>query len=94
MAIVKKDEGGDPRNMEEFLPHRSQKTSDSESITPKEISQLEIISLLKLIMAKKSINKKAFWATMKNIWRLKGIVDFKEVRNNMFVMEFQDALNL
>lgn len=54
----------------------------------------ERLCLLGLVIGEKAFNREAFRSTMQNLWRLQGRVDFLEVGNNLFVVEFQDKLDL
>lgn len=59
-----------------------------------EIIRWQSLSLLGLVVVEKAINKKVFRYTMKNIWKTKGKMDFKEVGFNMFVIAFHNNLDL
>lgn len=45
-------------------------------------------------MADKHINEEAFSLTMQNIWKMKDKVTCKEVGFNLFLIEFQEVLDL
>lgn len=76
------------------LTEEEQNDISQESIFSKKIRRREKLSLLGFVVSKKPINKKAFKSTIQGVWRTKGKVDFKEVRYNLFIIEFRETLNL
>lgn len=47
------------------------------------------LCLIGLAVSDKSINKEAFKSTILSLWKPKGLVQFREVGDNLFLMEFQ-----
>lgn len=45
--------------------------------------------LIGLVVTEKNIDKEAFKTTMQNVWKPKGRIQFKEVGDNLFIIEFQ-----
>lgn len=60
----------------------------------KEIHKREGLLLLGFVVADKLINKEALKNMMKGVWKLQGKVDFKDVVNNLFLIEFFKALDM
>lgn len=58
------------------------------------ISKHKTLYLLAFVIVEKSINKDFFRATIQNLWKLQGKVDFTEVGNNLFIVEFKEASDL
>lgn len=50
-----------------------------------EISLIERLSLLGLIITDKTINKEAFKSTIHTVWKLKGKINIKEAGFNLFI---------
>ncbi|XP_042969013.1 uncharacterized protein LOC122301685 [Carya illinoinensis] len=52
------------------------------------------LCLLGLVVADKVVNKEAFKATMVQIWKIRGGVQFKGVGTNLFLIEFQNSSDI
>lgn len=57
-----------------------------------DLGKREKLCLLWFIVADKAVNQDAFRLTMQFVWRLQGKVNFKEVDQNRYIVEFQDTL--
>lgn len=54
----------------------------------------EQLCLLGYIVAKKMVNKEAFKSSMQTLWKLHNKVDFKEVGQNLYIVEFHELRDL
>jgi hypothetical protein len=59
----------------------------------KDVEELELVGercLVGSIIAEKAINREAFRSLMTNLWRVKDGIQFKEIQENLWVIEFTE----